>query len=146
MNKLKRLKLLLSLISCAFLTNCAVKPPNIYVYENLQQRLSTDPITGHLMLTPSPTCMKQIGEAECGHGVSIVSGKEIFVGEDPKNQPGGKPWSQLKAESVYVPAVESYAPLATYIINSCKKNNCDSTVTGFKINLDKVVATSPPSQ
>jgi len=67
-----------------------------------------------------------------------VSGKEIYIGELPAHQLKGKKWSQLKAESVYMPAVESYAPLSTYIINTCKKDNCSSQVTGFKVKLDSL--------
>lgn len=80
--------------------------------------------------------MKEIGEVECGHCTYIVSGKEIFVGENQKTFLNGKPWSQLKIESILVPAQESYAPLSSYIINSCKKMNCSDDVTRFKIKVD----------
>ena len=130
------------LMLTVFLAACSVQPPDVPVFENMQQRLSVDPKTGHLILSPSPTCMAQIKEVECGHGVYVVSGKQIFVGENKANWFNNKPWSQLKAESVYVPAQESYAPIATYIINSCKKMNCEDSVTGFKVRLGSLDAVS----
>ena len=66
----KLLKFWLLLILLKLLTNCASVPPDVYVFENLQQHLSTDPITGHLILKPSPACWAKIGEVECGHGVA----------------------------------------------------------------------------
>ena len=124
-------------ISSWLLISCAT-PPNVFVFEHLEARLTTDPKTGHTMLTPSPACMRAVKEMECGHGVSIVSGDEIFVGEAEKFRFNGKPWSQLRSESVYLPAEESYAPLAKYIINSCKQNNCDEQVNRFKVKLDSL--------
>jgi hypothetical protein len=126
------------LFALFFVLACSPKPPDVFVFENMTQRLSTDPATGHLMLTASPTCMERIKEPECGHGVSIVSGAEVFIGEAKGTWFGGKPWSQVKRESVYVPAVESYAPLATYIINSCKKMGCSADVDKFKVKLDSL--------
>jgi hypothetical protein len=82
--------------------------------------------------------MKQIQEAECLYGVSIVSGTEIYVGAEKAHWFNGKPWTQLNDESVQCPAEECYAPLAGYIIDSCKKMNCDSQVTGFKVKLDSL--------
>lgn len=82
--------------------------------------------------------MKEIGEVECGHCTYIISGKEIYVGENEKTHLNKKPWSKIKAAAIYVPAVESYAPLSTYIINSCKKMNCSDDVTRFKIKLDSL--------
>jgi hypothetical protein len=95
-----------------------------------------DPKTADLMWEPSPTCMEEINEPCCGHGISIMSGTEVYVGE--KTLFKGKKWSDLKAESVYVPAVESYAPLSTYIINSCKQANCDSQVDQFQVKLNSL--------
>lgn len=82
--------------------------------------------------------MEKIVEFECGHGVFIMSGREVWVGENKENWFNGKPWSQLKRESILVPAVESYAPLSTYIINSCAKNNCDAEVDRFKVKIDEL--------
>lgn len=134
----RKLKWLLFATSFCLQTSCAPNPPDVPVFENLQQRLSTDPKSGHLILTASPTCMAQIEEAECGHGVFIMSGKEIFVGEKPANFYHGKPWSLLKQQSVYVPSVESYAPISTYIINSCNKMGCNDQVDKFRIKLNSV--------
>lgn len=136
---LKKLKWLLFVISCSFLTEaCTPHPPDVPACEYLSQRLSTDPKTSHLILTPSPTCMKQINEVECLHCVFIVSGKEMFVGEKNGHLYNNKPASLLKQQAVYLPAVESYAPLAAYIINSCKKMGCSDDVTKFKVKLDSL--------
>lgn len=101
--------------------------------EELTQHIVVDPVSGHSILKPSPTCQSKIGEDLCGHCVYIVSGKEIFVGE--KTKLNGKAWSEIKSESVLMPAVESYAPLSTFIINTCKKMNCSSTVDAFVIKI-----------
>jgi hypothetical protein len=133
----RRLKLSLSL-SLSLLSACAAVPPDVPVFENLAQHLGTDALTGHMILKPSPVCAKAIGEPECGHGVQIVSGRQFFVGEKKEHWFNGKPWSQLKRESVYVPAEESYAPLATYIINSCAQARCNDQVSRFKVRLDEL--------
>lgn len=117
---------------------CAPKPPDVPVCEYLAQRLVTDPVTGHLLLKASPTCEKQIGEVECGHCTYIVSGREIYVGEGKDHLLNGKSWLQIKSQSIYVPASESFAPLEDYIINSCKKMNCNDQVDAFKIKLDSL--------
>lgn len=104
-----------------------------------------DPLTGHTVLKASQACMDAIQEPACGHGVYIVSKKEIFVGEKSIHLLGGKPWSQLMKESVYLPATESYGPLAQYIINSCEKNNCDAQVDRFKIVLPQIDALTKAS-
>lgn len=133
--------LLFAILSCSAIS-CAPKPPDVFVFEYLQQHLATDPVTTHLVLTPSPTCMEKIKEPECGHGVSIVSGREIFVGEAEASYYKGKPWSALKAQSVYVPAVESYAPLATYMINACEKMHCSDQLNAFRVKLDALKGVS----
>jgi hypothetical protein len=112
-----------------------------------------------MLLRPSPTCMLFLKESECGHGVNIMTKQEIFVGENSfaaswlvngkneiTNLPlkdshypfGVKPWSQLRRESVYLPAVESYAPLSSYIINQCDKAKCSADVDRFKVRLDEL--------
>lgn len=139
MPKLKLLSALpFAILSCLAISGCASipPPPDIYVFESLEQHLSTDAATQHLIMTPSPTCLAQIGEAECGHGVAIMSGKEIFVGEALAHHFKDKPWSKLKEESVFLPAVESYAPLATYLINTCRKFGCNSQLNAFRIKLN----------
>ncbi len=118
--------------------SCTVKPPDVFVFESLDQHLSRDQITQHLLLMPSPACIKAISEVECGHGTSIVSGTEVYIGEESTHLFNGKKWSELKSESIYVPAVESYAPISEYIINSCKKMNCSNDVTRFKVKIDKL--------
>lgn len=135
---LKLQKLTLSLILLCFLTSCAPNVPDVPACENLQQRLATDPVTGHLMLSPSPLCMEMIGEPECGHCVFTISAKQLFVGDKEPNQYNGKTWTLLKQQSIYLPAKESYAPLATYIINSCNKMGCNDKVDKFKIKLDSL--------
>lgn len=127
------------LILLSFLViSCTPKPPDVPVCENLPQRLVSDPETDHLMLQASPTCEKQIGEVACGHCTYIVSGKEIYIGERAPNLLNGKSWSQIKLESVYVPAVESYGPLSDYIIDSCKKMKCDKQVDAFKVKINSL--------
>lgn len=93
-----------------------------------------------MILMPSPLCMAQIQEFECGHGVYIMSKREVWVGENKANWFNGKPWSEIKRESVYVPAVESFAPLSTYIINTCERNSCNDQVDRIKIQLDELEA------
>ncbi len=134
---LSKLKWWLFATSSWFLiSGCTPKPPDVFVFEYLAQHLSTDPTTQHLILTPSPTCIEKISEPECGHGVSVVLGAEVFVGEAKEHWFKGKPWSQLKQEAVYCPAEECYAPLSQYIINSCEKMHCNDQVAKFKIKLD----------
>lgn len=136
------MKLLLFVILSFLLANCATKPPDVFVFKNLQQHLSNDPVTGHLILSPSPLCVQKINEAECGYGVSIMTGREIFVGEDPAHYFNKKPWSVVKQQSLYVPAIESYAPIATYMINTCAKNKCDPNVDKIKVKLDSLSGVS----
>lgn len=136
------LRLLLLLILSASLIDCTPKPPDVPACEHLAQRLATDPVTGHLLLKPSPTCMKEIGEPECGHCVYIVSGRQLFIGELDPHKLNGKSWSKLRQQSVYLPAEESYKHLATYIINSCAKMGCSDDVTKFKIKLDSLSGVS----
>lgn len=129
---------LLFLVLALCLVGCSSPPPDVMVFEYLQPHLSTDPVNSHLVLTASPTCLAKIGESECGHGVSIVTGTEVFVGEGPLHLYKGKKWSELRAESVYVPAVESYAPLSAYMIDMCKKMDCSSQVDAFRIKLNSL--------
>ena len=138
MKKLNALRLICSIILYASLTSCAISPPDVFVFQSLEQHVGIDEATGHTILKPSPACMTNIQEFECGHGTSIVSGKEIFVGEKEGRYFEGKPWSQIKRESILVPAKESYAPLVEYIINSCAKLKCDKDVTRFKVKIDTV--------
>lgn len=100
------------------------------------QYLTIDPVTKHKLLKPSPTCMSKIGEVECGHCVMIKSKDEFFVGEAEKYHLNKKPWSQIREESVLLPAEESYAPLMADTINMCKKNQCDKEVEKFKVKLN----------
>lgn len=79
--------------------------------------------------------MRMIGESQCGHCTYIISGKEIFVGEAPAAQLDGKPWSQLRGESLLIPSKESYAPIAAYMINACKVRNCSAEIDKFKVRL-----------
>lgn len=136
MRNLNKLKfLLLSLLSLS-LCECVSSPPDVPVFEYLQQHLGTDPVTTHIILEPSPACMAQIQEPECGHGVYILSGKEIYIGET--HTLNGKKWSELKASSVYMPAKEAYAPLQTYIINSCNQAHCNDQVDRFRVKLNSL--------
>lgn len=138
MKKRNVMKLKLSIVLLICLISCTPKPPDVPICENLQQHLSLDPTNGHLILKPSPTCIKEIGEIECGHCTYIVTGKEIYLGETKEHQLNNKPWSQIKAESVLVPSEEAYAPLATYMINACKKMNCNDDLTRFKVKIESL--------
>ena len=133
--------------SCLAISGCfAPSPPDIYAFEDLEPFFQIDPATSNLLLEPSPSCMAKIGEPACGHGVAVVSGNDIWVGEATANQYHSKPWSQLKRESVLLPAAESYAPMATYAINACKWMNCNDQVTGFKIKMDSLNGVIPAVQ
>lgn len=134
----RKLKCWLFAISSWFLTSCAPKPPDVFVFKPLKMRQSEDPVTHHLILTADPVCMEHIKEMECCYGVSIVSGSEFFAGENKEHLFKGKGCKQLIEESILLPAVESYAPLATYIIDSCKKMKCSDQVDAFKIKLDSL--------
>jgi len=138
MRKRNKTRWLPLIASCASLSNCATKPPDVPVCEDLVPRLSQDKETGHIVQTASPTCAREVGEISCGHCVLVVSGREFFVGEGKDHLLNGKPWSQIKASSVLLPAVESYAPLAEYVLDSCKRVNCDSDVTRFTVKLDAI--------
>lgn len=139
----KEKKWLFFAASLLCLSSCTPKPPDVPVCEHLAQHLSNDPVSGHLILNPSPTCMKEIGEAECGHCVFIVTGNEFFLGEGKDHQLNKKPWSKIRTESVYLPAQESYAPIAAYMIDSCKKMHCSDELEKFKIKLNSLNGVAP---
>lgn len=138
MKKLNKMKWPLLILLLLSEINCVPKPPDVPVCENLTQRVAIDEITDHLILIPSPTCRKQTGDPECGHCTYIVSGKEIYVGEGKDHLLNGKTWNRIKLESIYVPAAESFAPLSEYIINSCKKLNCNDQVDAFKVKINQL--------
>lgn len=149
---LKKLSALPFVISFCLLTSCTPQPPDIFVFEPLTQRVATNPVNGHLELHPSPLCMEKIKEVECGHGVSVMTGREVFIGENPENMFDGldadpvtkkifkvkKPWSKLRPQSMIIPALESYAPLSVYMINACKKMNCNDQVDRFRVKLNSL--------
>lgn len=140
MKKLNALKLMPLLILSVLITNCAPKPPDVPVCEHLEPRIHYAD-TGHLISSPSPACMKEIGEPECGHCVYIVTGREVYIGEKEVNRLNGKTWSDLRNSSVLLPAIESYGPLAEYLINTCKQSNCSGDLTRFKVKLDSLKLT-----
>ncbi len=125
-------------ISVWFLTSCTPKPPDVFAFKHLKMRQSEDPVSHHIVLTPDPVCMDKIKEVECCYGVSIVSGSEVFIGDEKEHWFKGKACGELIEESIMLPAVESYAPLAGYIIDSCKKMNCSDQVDAFKVKLDSL--------
>lgn len=138
MRMLKQTRLLPLILLLLWAINCVPKPPDVPVCEDLSIFFTIDADTGHELLHGSPACVANINENQCGHCTYIVSGKEIYVGEQKAHQFNGKPWSQVKRESIYVPAAESYAPIQAYIINSCKRLNCDKQVDAFKVKLDSL--------
>ncbi len=139
MNRLKLLRLLLSILLLSLLPSCTPKPPDVPVCENLSQVITKDLDSDHLIIHASPACKKNISELECGHCTYVISGKEIYVGNLREHYFNRKSWNEIKAESILVPAEESYAPISTYIINSCKKMNCEESVDRFKVKLDALV-------
>lgn len=140
MPKLNKIKLLLLSALPLLLTSCASlpPPPDVFVFENLEQHLVVDSETGHLLLKPSPACMKEVAEPECGHGISIISAKVIYVGEAEKVRYNGKPWSQIRRESIMMPAQESYAPTISWIINACAKLKCSDEVNRFRVKIESL--------
>lgn len=120
-----------------FIFSCTPKPPDVPVCEQLDFVLIEDPETHHQVLQDSPACREKIDEATCGHCVKIVSGEEFYVGENLENFFEGKPWSEIKDSSVLVLAT-SYAKLANYMINACKKTACSPDVNAFKIRIGKL--------
>lgn len=138
MKRQNKMKWLLLVALFALLINCSVQPPNIYIFEEMNEHMGIDPITGHTILRPSPTCYTKIQELSCLHGVATMTGDEIFIGELPEHFFNGKPASQIKEESILMPADESYSPMVTYIINSCKALNCNSDVTRFKVKIESL--------
>jgi hypothetical protein len=135
---LRRKSFWLFAISLLSATSCTPKPPDVTVFKPLKMRQGIDRVTGHVVLTPDPLCMEHIQEMECCYGVSIVSGTESWIGEQKEHFFKGKSCSQLVDESIMLPAVESYAPLATYIIDSCAKMHCSDKVDRFKVKLDSL--------
>ena len=144
MQKLNKLKSKLLIILCVFQISCAKAPPDIPVCGLLKQYMAQDE-NGHMILKPSPACMSAINESECLHCTNVVSGKETFVGEVSPHFLNGKSMTQIIEESIYVPAVESYAPLSAYIINECKLANCSDKVDRFKVKVDVVTPPQPIS-
>jgi hypothetical protein len=126
------MKFKLSIILSVLTGSCSTYPPDVPVCEHLGRFIEKDS-SGHDILKPSPACMKAIEEPECGHCTYIVSGKEIYVGEYKKFNK--KTWSQIKSEAIVLPAEESYAPIAAYMINACKKMNCSKDINRFKVQL-----------
>lgn len=138
-----KLKCWLFIISLCFQISCSTVPPDVFVFEDLPIHIATDPKTGHFILKGSPDCFEKIQELACGHGTRIISGEEIFIGEESDHLFNGKKWSELKMQSVIVPAIESYAPLKTYVENSCKRLNCSDQVDAFKIKVPSVLQPQP---
>lgn len=126
------LKFLLSLSLLVSLSSCTPKPPDVFVCKALNQRISSDPKTNHMMLLASPSCVREIDEPECGYCLRILSKQVKYVGEKDAHKLDGKPWSQIKREAVIVPA-ESYAGLSAFMINSCKAQSCLEQINDFRI-------------
>lgn len=113
--------------------SCSTVPPDVPAFHELKAYYSADPVTGHIIEHPSPACEAAIHEKSCGYGVYIMSGKEIFVGDAQGHDLNGKTWSQLKAESILLPAQESFAPLSEYAIDACAKTHCNDQVDRFRV-------------
>jgi len=106
---------------CLVLSNCATRPmpPDVFACHSLKSTLATDPETGHTMLKPSPTCMREVNEPDCGLCVRVVSGGAFYVGNSEGHLYKGKAWHELYEESILFPAEESYAPLAAFLMTKC---------------------------
>lgn len=113
--------------------SCAIRPPDAMAFHELNAELDYDPITDHLLKKPSPACEKAIQEPSCGYGVSMLTGQTVFVGNSKGHEWNGKTWDQIKAQSVLLPAQESFAPIADYIVNSCEKMHCNEEVDRFRV-------------
>jgi len=71
--------------------------------------------------------------------------RKSFVGEKPEHFTI-KNGSQLLNESVHLPAVESYAPVIKYIINSCASSGCNKDVDRFRVVLPTIDGIPAPSK
>lgn len=128
-----------AILLCCLTESCTKPPPDVFAFKQLKPRVIVDKVTGHEILTADPICVEKLQEFECCYGVSIVSGSEAYVGEKKEHWfQGKKPCSQLVEESILLPAEESYAPLATFTINTCKEMHCSDKVSAFKIKLDSL--------
>ena len=132
----KEIALALLSFSLLLQTSCDKAPPDVPACEHFNETIENDPVTGHTLLKPAPICMEEIKEPRCGHCIWIVSKKVQYVGEKKETWLNGKPWSQLRDESVLLPAEESYGPVSAHMINQCKKLNCSDEVDRFKIKLN----------
>ncbi len=87
---------------------------------------------------PNPICLKEITEYSCGYCVWSVEDKQQYVGEAKNTWLYGKPWHQILAESVKVPA-ESYAAIKASFIKMCKESNsCSKDITHWRVKLDAI--------
>lgn len=132
MQKKQRLRLF-AILFCSLMPSCATVPPDAPAFHELEERIEYDPITNHVFKRPSPECEKAIQEPSCGYGVYMISGKEVFIGNAKGHDLNGKTWDQIKAESVLLPAQESFAPLADYVINSCEQTHCNEQIDRFRV-------------
>lgn len=120
------------------LSSCASKPPNVPGCRRLAAKYEVVYDVFGIPTTnvyPNPVCMKEIKEIECGRCAWSLEKKEQYVGEAKETWLYGKPWSQLTHEAVIIPS-EAYAKIKTYMINSCKEQNCDKVIAGWRIKLD----------
>ena len=121
------------LISCALLGSGCIELPDVPACRDIPSRVVNR--EGRVFVEASPLCWEHTQELSCGHCVYIKSGREVFVGESEKTRLFGKKWSELRDQSVLLPAAESYAPLSVYLINSCKRLKCDGSVEKFLVKI-----------
>lgn len=129
--------LLLLIILSGLLVSCKQVPPDVPVCQHLEQRKIFDADSVTLKVRPSPACMMEIAEPECGQCTYIRSGKQIYIGNKKENWFNGKSWDDLRYSAVIVPSEESFAPILTYMINSCKASECNKDITRFKVRFKK---------
>ena len=129
----------LSVLFVLILNVGCVKPPDVWVCRDLTEKVViTEDAFGveEMNLRGNPVCLSEIKENRCGYCVRSISGTHTYVGEDSTHQLEGKKWSEMRIDSVMLPA-DSYAALKEFIINSCKKSNqCAEGIAKWRTNLE----------
>lgn len=84
---------------------------------------------------PNPVCMREIKEAECGRCSWTISEKTQYVGEAKETWLDGLSWTDIKDTAVILPA-KSAAQVKAYILNQCKKTDCNKDISKWRIKID----------
>lgn len=133
------MKLIISLSSLLILLSSCTKPPDVPACRPLTQRTIEYRDEFGIPVRksyPNPTCVKMIGEPQCGYCIWTISSRVQYVGEAKKWHLYGKPWSRVMTEMVLMPS-EGYARMKAYIIRNCKKHNdCNKNIDSWRVKLD----------